>query len=202
MIEYLKGPLVELMPTMAVIDCNGVGYAASISLNTYSAIQGRGDCKLFIYEAIREDAYALYGFATREERELFLLLISVSGIGGNTARMILSALSPSELINVISTENTNLLKTVKGIGLKTAQRIIVDLKDKIKTVGGDVFVTTSGGGGVAMTTVNPEIQEEAVAALTMLGFAAAASQKVVLAILKEEPDAPVEKVIKLALKRL
>lgn len=202
MIEYLRGELVELTPTVAVIDCNGVGYAASISLNTYSAIQGKKNCKLYIYEAIREDAYVLYGFADRQERELFLLLISVSGIGGNTARMILSALSPAELINVISAENANLLKTVKGIGLKTAQRIIVDLKDKIKVMGVDTF----GGGtlpeSAKIYSANIEVQEEAIAALTMLGFASAPSQKVVLAILKEEPTAPVEKVIKLALKRL
>lgn len=202
MIEYLRGELTELTPATAVVECNGVGYAAGISLNTYSAIQGKKECKLYIYEAIREDAYILYGFADKQERELFLLLISVSGIGGNTARMILSALSPAELVNVISTENANLLKTVKGIGLKTAQRIIVDLKDKIKTMGVE---TLSGGtlkGGVALPQVNAEVQEEAVAALTMLGFASAPSQKVVLAILKEEPEAPVEKVIKLALKRL
>ena len=175
-------------------------YKRQISLNTYSAIQGKKTCKLFIYEAIREDAYVLYGFADKQEREIFLLLISVSGIGGNTARMILSALSPSELVSVISAENANLLKTVKGIGLKTAQRVIVDLKDKIKTMSG-----SAGGGasaGLLLQPANAEVQEEAVSALTMLGFAAAPSQKVVLAILKEEPDAPVEKVIKLALKRL
>ena len=176
-------------------------YAANISLNTYSAIQGKKTCKLFIYEAIREDAYVLYGFADKQEREIFLLLISVSGIGGNTARMILSALSPSELVSVISAENANLLKTVKGIGLKTAQRLIVELKDKIKTVGmAAVGGTTSAG--MLLQSANAEVQEEAVAALTMLGFAAAPSQKVVLAVLKEEPEAPVEKVIKLALKRL
>ncbi|WP_195629849.1 Holliday junction branch migration protein RuvA [Bacteroides finegoldii] len=201
MIEYIRGELAELSPATAVIDCNGVGYAANISLNTYSAIQGKETCKLYIYEAIREDAYVLYGFAEKQEREIFLLLISVSGIGGNTARMILSALSPAELVNVISTENANLLKTVKGIGLKTAQRVIVDLKDKIKTMG----ASAAGGsavGGMLLQAANAEVQEEAVAALTMLGFAATPSQKVVLAILKEEPEAPVEKVIKLALKRL
>ena len=179
MIEYIKGDIAEITPATVVLDCNGMGYGINISLNTYSAIQNQSNTKLYIYEAIREDAYVLYGFSTKQERELFLLLISVSGIGGNTARMILSALSPSELCGVISSGNDKLLKTVKGIGLKTAQRIIVDLKDKIATSG--------------VETVN---------ALTMLGFAQAASQKVVAAILKEEPAAPVEKVIKLALKRL
>ena len=198
MIEYLKGEIAELTPATAVIDCNGVGYAASISLNTYSAIQGKKACKLYIYEAIREDAYTLFGFADRQERELFLLLISVSGIGGNTARMILSALSPNELINVISNENANPLKSVKGIGLKTAQRIIVDLKDKIKTGA----VAAASTGGTATLPANNEVMDEAVAALTMLGFAQGPSQKVVIGILKEEPSAPVEQVIKLALKRL
>lgn len=196
MIEYIKGNIAELNPASAVIDCNGMGYFINISLNTYSAIQKLNSVKLYIYEAIREDAYVLYGFADKQERELFLLLISVSGIGGNTARMILSALSPSELANVISSENANMLKTVKGIGLKTAQRVIVDLKDKIKITGSD-----SGKVGGAMLQ-NTEVHDEAVAALTMLGFNTAASQKVVFAILKEEPLSKVEEVIKLALKRL
>jgi Holliday junction DNA helicase RuvA len=198
MIEYVRGELAELTPALAVIDCNGVGYAANISLNTYAAIQGKKACKLYIHEAIREDAHVLFGFADKQERELFLLLISVSGIGGNTARMILSALSPSELVNVISNENANLLKSVKGIGLKTAQRIIVELKDKLKTG----TVAASAGISSLSSSANAQIQDEAVSALTMLGFPQAASQKVVLAILKEEPDAQVEKVIKLALKRL
>lgn len=201
MIEYIRGGLAELSPATAVIDCNGLGYAVNISLNTYAAIQGKKECKLYIYEAIREDAYILYGFADKQERGLFLLLISVSGIGGNTARMILSALSPAELVNVISTENANLLKTVKGIGLKTAQRVIVDLKDKIKTGAASAGNTIGSLGGM-LSAANAQVQEEAIAALTMLGFAQAPSQKVVLAILKEEPDAPVEQVIKLALKRL
>ena len=174
MIEYIKGEIAELSPATAVIDCNGLGYAVNISLNTYSAIQGKSSCKLYIYEAIREDAYVLYGFADKQERELFLLLISVSGIGGNTARMILSALSPAELVNVISTENANMLAAT----------------------------AVGGAAGALLPAMNAEVQEEAIAALTMLGFAAAPSQKAVLAILKEEPDAPVEKVIKLALKRL
>ena len=175
MIEYIRGGLAELSPATAVIDCNGLGYAVNISLNTYAAIQGKKECKLYIYEAIREDAYILYGFADKQERELFLLLISVSGIGGNTARMILSALSPAELVNVISTENANLLKTVKGIGLKTAQRVIVDLKDKIKTGAASAGNTIGSLGGM-LSAANAQVQEEAIAALTMLGFAQAPSQ--------------------------
>lgn len=198
MIEYIKGELVETTPALAVIDCNGIGYGINISLNTYSAIQGKQQVKLYIHEAIREDAHVLFGFATKQERELFLLLISVSGIGGNTARMILSALSPSELCNVISSGNDKLLKGVKGIGLKTAQRIIVDLKDKIAATG----VETVAGSVATLTVSHSEVYEEAVAALTMLGFAQVPSQKVVTAILKEEPGLTVEKVIKLALKRL
>jgi Holliday junction DNA helicase RuvA len=197
MIEYLKGEIAEVTPTMAVIDCNGVGYGVNISLNTYSAIQHLKSVKLYIYEGIREDAYVLYGFATKQERELFLLLITVSGIGGNTARMILSALSPSELCNVISSGNDKLLKTVKGIGLKTAQRIIVDLKDKIGATGFE-----AQDGSTLLQSSHSEAHEEAIAALTMLGFPLAPSQKVVTAILKEEPNLTVEKVIKLALKRL
>ena len=198
MIEYIKGELAEATPALAVVDCNGVGYGINVSLNTYSAIQGKKEVKLFIYEAIREDAYVLYGFSTKQERELFLLLISVPGIGGNTARMILSALSPRELCHVISTGNDKLLKTVKGIGLKTAQRIIVDLKDKIASTDMEETGTVAS----VRITVNSEIYEEAVAALVMLGFAQAPSQKAVINTLKAEPDATVEQVIKLALKML
>ena len=198
MIEYIRGELAEITPALAVIDCNGVGYGIHISLNTYSAIQGKKSVKLYIYEAIREDAHVLFGFFTKQERELFLLLISVSGIGGNTARMILSALSPAELCNVISSGNEKLLKGVKGIGLKTAQRIIVDLKDKIAATG----METVSGSVATLSPANTEVHDEAIAALTMLGFAQAPSQKVVTAILKEEPGLTVEKVIKLALKRL
>ena len=198
MIEYIRGELVETTPALAVIDCNGIGYGIHISLNTYSAIQGKKSIKLYIYEAIREDAHVLFGFSTKQERELFLLLISVSGIGGNTARMILSALSPAELCNVISSGNDKLLKGVKGIGLKTAQRIIVDLKDKIASTG----VETVSDSMLSLSPAPSEVHDEAIAALTMLGFAQAPSQKVVTAILKEEPNATVEQVIKWALKRL
>ena len=198
MIEYIKGELTELTPAMAVVECHGVGYGINVSLNTFSAIQGKQEVKLFIYEAIREDAHVLYGFATKQERELFLLLITVSGIGGNTARMILSALSPNELCNVISSGNDKLLKTVKGIGLKTAQRIIVELKDKIASTGITEAETVSS----ISASVNTEIYEEAVAALIMLGFAQAPTHKAVTSILKAEPDATVEQVIKLALKML
>lgn len=200
MIEYIKGELAEVTPAQAVVDCHGVGYGISISLNTFSEIQGKKEVKLWIYEAIREDAHQLFGFASKLERELFVQLISVSGIGGNTARMILSALSPSELYEVISTGNEKVLKTVKGIGLKTAQRIIVDLKDKIVAVEG--AVPTALPGKKKEEPANKEVFDEALAALGMLGFPPAPTHKVVSAILKEEPKLPVEQVIKLALKRL
>lgn len=201
MIAYIKGEITEITPATVTLEtAGGVAYLLNISLNTYSAIQGKNQVKLHVYESIREDAWVLFGFATREERELFTQLITVSGIGGNTARMILSALSPAELCEVISTGNDKLLKTVKGIGLKTAQRIIVDLKDKIALTG--LAGATAGATPVGAATADTAIVEEAVSALTMLGFAVAASHKVVTAILKEEPTATVEKVIKLALKRL
>ncbi|MCM1108868.1 MAG: Holliday junction branch migration protein RuvA [Clostridium sp.] len=198
MIEYVKGVLAELTPALAVVECAGVGYGLNISLNTYSALQGQKEVKLFVYESIREDAHVLWGFATKRERELFLLLISVSGVGGNTARMILSALTPYELCDVIGTGKEQTLKTVKGIGLKTAQRIIVELKDKIGVLAdGDEPTTVK-----TAVPANQEVLDEAVAALTMLGFPPAPSHKVVVALLKEEPEAPVERIIKLALKRL
>ena len=200
MIEYIKGELAEVTPTLAVVDCRGVGYGISISLNTFSEIQGKQEIKLWIYEAIREDAHQLFGFSTKLERELFVQLISVSGIGGNTARMILSALTPAELYEVISTGNEKVLKTVKGIGLKTAQRIIVDLKDKIVAVEG--VAPAALPGKKVEEAPNKEVFDEALAALGMLSFPPAPTHKVVSAILKEEPELPVEQVIKLALKRL
>ena len=199
MIEYIKGELADLSPAMAVVEAGGVGYAMNISLNTYSAIQGKKAVKLYAFEAIREDAHVLYGFVSKKERELFQLLITVSGIGPNTARMVLSSMSPSELCNSISTGNEKLIKGIKGIGLKTAQRIIVDLRDKIVTLG---IAEEIPAGGSILSPVNNQVKDEAVSALTMLGFSPAPSQKVVVSILQERPDAPVEEVIKLALKQI
>lgn len=193
MIEYVKGELAELTPAYAVVEAAGVGYGLNITLNTYTAIQGRKDVRLYAFEAIREDAYTLYGFASKQEREMFLLLITVSGVGANTARMILSEMTPAELCGVISSGNEKILKTVKGIGLRTAQRIIVDLRDKIAAL---------GIAGEPQVQVDKEVKDEAVGALTMLGFAPAPSAKVVVAILKEQPGLPVEQVVKLALKQI
>lgn len=201
MIEYLKGDLTELTPTTATIECHGVGYLTHISLYTYTAIQNRPQVKLYVHEAIRDDAYQLYGFVDKRERELFLQLVSVSGIGGNTARTILSALNPNELCEVIASGNDKLLKMVKGIGGKTAQRIIVELKDKITAVGGDDF-SAVGSEKVLFAEVNNEVLDSAVAALTMLGYTAATSQKVVKAIIKEQPSVTIEAAIKEALRRM
>ena len=193
MIEYITGEVAELSPTETVIECMGIGYLLNISLNTYSSLQKGNDAKLYVYEAIREDAHLLYGFSARRERELFLLLISVSGVGPNTARMILSSLNPSELEQVIVSENVNILKSVKGIGGKTAQRIIVDLKDKIKPTGDPLLESTP---------MNNDVFDEAVAALVMLGFSQQQSQKAVQKLLKESPQMNGETVIKVALKML
>ena len=199
MIEYIKGELTELTPALATIEAAGIGYGLNISLNTFSAIQGKKEVKLYVYEAIREDAHVLYGFVNKRERETFLLLITVSGVGANTARMILSSLSVSELCNAISSGNARLIQSVKGIGKMTAQRIIVDLREKIVSLGIAEEIPT---GGQIAAPVNNQVKDEAVSALTMLGFAPAPSQKVVLSILQQQPDAPVEMVVKLALKQI
>lgn len=199
MIDYIKGELAELSPASATIEAAGVGYAMSISLTTYSAIQGKNTVKLYVYEAIREDAYVLYGFSGKKEREMFQLLITVSGVGANTARMVLSSMSVAELCAAISTGDERLIKSIKGIGLKTAQRIIVDLKDKIVALG---IAGELSAGGSAAVAVDTAVRDEAVAALTMLGFSPAPTQKVVVQILKDQPDAPVEQVVKLALKQI
>ncbi len=203
MIDYIKGELAELTPALAVIEAYGVGYALNISLNTYTSIQGKKETKLYVHESLvaggRDDSYTFYGFATKQERELYRLLISVSGVGANSARMILSAATPAELCNAISTGNEKLLKSVKGIGLKTAQRLIVDLKDKIVTSG---VATELPAGSAADAGVDASVRDEAVSALTMLGFSPAPSAKVVTAILQEQPSLHVEQVVKLALKQI
>ena len=199
MIEYIKGELTELTPALATIEAGGVGYGLNISLNTYSSIQGKKEAKLYVYEAIREDAYVLYGFAAKREREMFELLITVSGVGTNTARMMLSSMSVNELCNAISTGNAKLIQSIKGIGKMTAQRIIVDLRDKIVALG---ITTEIPAGGAVAAPVNNAVRDEAVAALTMLGFSPAPTQKVVVAILQEQPTLPVEQVVKLALKQI
>jgi len=196
MIEYIKGSVVSLTPASVVLDNQGIGYMIHISVNTFASIQHLEECCLFVYEAIREDAYQLYGFHRKEERELFLLLIGVSGVGANTARMILSSLTVDELKQAIATEQVVALQSVKGIGLKTAQRVIIDLKDKIQR-------TSSQSSGLLLDTgKNQQVRSEAVAALQMLGFQSAPSQKVVDKLLAGNAGMPVELVIKAALKLL
>lgn len=199
MIEYIHGELAELFPTMAVVEAAGVGYGLNISLTTYDLLKGKKDVRLYVYESIREDAYVLWGFASREEREVFEALLSVSGVGGNTARTILSAFAPGELRNVVANEDSRALKSVKGIGLKTAQRIIVDLKDKLAA--GDT--ATSGSLGAGERSARQENADEALGALATLGYPAPLAQKAVNAILKADAgEIAVEEIIKRALKML
>lgn len=207
MIEYIKGELTEINPTEAVVEVNGIGYLLNISLNTFTAIQGKKEVKLYVDESLvtggRDDSYTLYGFYNKQEREIYRMLITVSGVGSNTARMILSATSATELVNIIASGNEKALKGVKGIGLKTAQRIIVDLRDKMTQSGliADTFdAGNMGEAGKQDANINSQTREEAVGALTMLGFAQAPSSKVVTEILRGNPDMPVEQVIKQALK--
>lgn len=190
MIEYIKGQLTELTPTYSVIECSGVGYLLNISVPTYSALEGKTDAKLLVHEAIREDAHVLYGFINEQERSLFRLLIGVSGVGANTARMILSSIAAPQLEQIILTGDHSTLKKVKGIGTKTAERIIVDLKDKIKPIGDALILQQS---------VTNEVFEEALAALVMLGFNRLQSQKVLKKLFDSEPSIKVETAIKKAL---
>jgi Holliday junction DNA helicase RuvA len=201
MIEYLNGRLDDLTPATATIDCHGVGYLANISVNTFSAIQGKETVRLYIYENIREDAYVLFGFATRQERELFLQLISVSGIGGNTARTILSAYTPAELADIITSGNEKMLKTVKGLGTKTAQRIIVELRDKLATLG-ITPASPANADDSQLSAASRQVYEDAVEALKALGYPPAPVSKTIKAILKDDPTATVEQVIKRSFKML
>jgi len=196
MIDYIKGEITELTPAYVVLETSGIGYFIQITLPTFSFLGDQTTAKIFVYESIREDAHVLYGFRYQSERQLFLLLISVSGIGANTARVIMSSYSALEIQEMIASGNVPALNAIKGIGIKTAQRIIVDLKDKI----------VKGAGGSDLpnfaSNKNTEQKEEAVSALIMLGFASAASQKTVERILLEQPTLKVEQLIKLALKMM
>lgn len=199
MIDYIKGQLTELTPTYAIVEAAGVGYEINIALPTYTALVDKQEAKLFVNEIIREDAHLLFGFLSKAERSLFLLLISVSGIGANTARMIMSSYSAAEIRQIIATGNAAALSNIKGIGGKTAQRIIVELKDKV------LKIDINGIDNIdieTVTQVDNDLKQEAVAALTMLGFAPNVSGKAVDKILKEDPTLPIEKVIKQALKML
>ena len=204
MIEYIKGQLAELTPALAVVEAAGVGYALNISLTTYSGIQGKKEVKLYVHEALttggRDDSFTVFGFVNKQERELYRLLITVSGVGANTARMMLSSMNPTELCNAIANGDERMIKTVKGIGLKTAQRIIVDLRDKIMVSG--IANELHVRGEKAESTLNNAVKEEAVAALTMLGFSPAPVAKVVVSILQKQANLPVEQVVKEALKLL
>jgi len=196
MIDYIKGEITELTPAFVVLETGGIGYFIHITLPTFSVLGEQTSAKLFVYEAIREDAHVLYGFRLQSERHLFLLLISVSGIGANTARVIMSSYTAQEIQEMIASGNAVALNAIKGIGTKTAQRIIVDLKDKIvKGVGGSEFPNMA-------LNAHAEEKEEAISALVMLGYASAASQKTVDRILKDQPTLKVEQLIKLALKMM
>ena len=197
MFEYIKGELAEVAPAYAVVEAGGVGYFVNISLNTFSEIEKAEVVRLYLHHIVREDAEMLYGFSTKEERDLFRLLISVSGVGGNTARMIQSTYSPSELRNIIATGNAVLLKNVKGLGLKTAQKIIVDLSGKM------LDLPSHDAAAVALaSSQNSEVYDEALSALVMLGFTKAASEKVLRKIFKDAPELSVEDAIRSALKQL
>jgi Holliday junction DNA helicase RuvA len=193
MYEFLKGNIAEASPAHVVLECNGIGYFVNISITTYTKIQTLATVQLLIHETIREDAFILYGFFDKAERELFKLLISVAGVGSNTARMMLSSYSADELATAIASENLNVLKGIKGIGLKTAQRIIVELKDKIEKKAFDTKLFAS---------INNTIRDEALSALVMLGFVKSPSLKVVDKLVGENPELKVEAIIKMALKML
>lgn len=193
MIDYIKGTLTQLTPTFLTVETGGVGYFVNISLTTFSRLEGKSDIKILVHEVIREDAHQLFGFADREEREIFRHLISVTGVGASTARMMLSSLSPEEIERAIVSSDVNVLKSVKGIGLKTAQRIIVDLKDKLGKQSGTAEI---------FAFEDNTRREEALSALVMLGFAKGAVQKVLEKIGREEKNLTVEDLIKRALKNL
>ncbi len=193
MYEYIKGILVEATPTAAVVDCGGIGYLICISVNTYSRISSEKEVMLYLHQIVREDAHLLYGFYSKEERTLFRQLISVSGIGANTANVMLSSMNVHEIVGAILTENVNAIKSVKGIGLKTAQRVIIELKDK---------VNASETSHEPLLETSSVLKEEALAALMMLGFVKAQVSKVLDKLLSTGEINGVEELIKKALKLL
>jgi Holliday junction DNA helicase RuvA len=193
MIEYITGTITGLNPACVVVECNGIGYSLNISLNTYTALEKADKCKILVHESIREDAHILYGFATADERDLFRQLITVNGVGAGTARMMLSSVAPAELREAIISGDVAILKGVKGIGLKTAQRVIVDLKDKIGK---------HAGSGEILAFSDNTAREEALSALVMLGFARSSASKVIDNILRENRKLQVEEIVRKALKLL
>jgi holliday junction DNA helicase RuvA len=193
MIDYIKGTITQITPAFITIETGGIGYFINISLTTFTKLEGKSDLKILVHEVIREDAHQLYGFADKEERDIFRQLISVSGVGASTARMMLSSLTPDEIEKSIIGSDVDLLKSVKGIGLKTAQRIIVDLRDKIGK---------QAGSGEIFALADNTRRDEALSALVMLGFAKGAVSKVLEKIVREEKDLTVEEMIKRALKNL
>ncbi len=195
MIDYIKGNIAEINPTEVILECNGIGYRILISLQTYEGLNGKSETKVYIHHYLREDEELYYGFSTKDERELFRLLIGVSGIGASTARMMLSSLTSEEIRNAILAEDLNKIKSIKGIGTKSAQRLILELKDKV----------TKGAGADTPTIFTPSANpavDEATTALVMLGFTKANVTKAITAVLKESPSATLEQLIKLSLKRL
>lgn len=193
MIDYIKGAITQITPTFLTLECGGIGYFVNISISTFSKLEGKTEYKVLVQEVIREDSHLLFGFADREERDIFRLLISVSGVGANTARMMLSSLNSVEIEKAIIGSDVNVLKSVKGIGLKTAQRIIIDLKDKLGK---------QAGSGEIFAFADNTKREEALSALVMLGFAKSAVSKILDKIVKEEKNLTVEDMIKRALKNL
>ena len=195
MIDYIKGEIIELTPTDIVLECHGIGYNILISVQTYSALEGKKDTQIYIHHYLREDEELYYGFATKEERKMFRLLIGVSGVGASTARMMLSSLTVEEIQNAILSEDVSRIKSVKGIGLKSAQRIIIELKDKV-VKGGETDMTA------LFSKSDNKASEEATTALIMLGFTKVNVNKAVSSVLKEDPTATVENIIRKALQKL
>lgn len=200
MYDYIIGKVVDISPTVVVLDNNGIGYSINISLQTFSALASKEEAKIYIHQyMIRDELPVFYGFYSKAERDMFKLLVGVSGVGGNTARMILSTFTISDLVSIISSGGSAMLKTVKGLGAKTSEKVIVELRDKVSNVDTE---SVSGGGVQQVSEINNELYEEAVSALTMLGFAKASSSRVVKSLISDNPNYKVEDIIRLSLKKM